>query len=289
MFQAEFAFLKLLESCRTDFLNRFFEWITMLGEETLAIILMVVLYFAVNKKLAQKIFFATLTSLAGNSSIKNLLKMPRPFFSGKVSCVRPETATGYSFPSGHTQSFATWSSALSIALKNRWLLILSILLTALVGFSRLFLGVHFPTDVIAGALLGFLCSYLCDRLHRHFPNKILLYTIPALLFFPFACYFMVCPDPLYEDFFKCYGMVLAFAPATYWEETYVSFEVPESFWKKFLRVIIALTVALIVKKGTSLIVFSGLRLIFVSSAISYGFLVFVELAFCPYLFKKLNI
>ena len=56
MFAFELAFLKWLEGLRTNFLNAFFEGVTMLGEETLIILLVVALWFAVDKKLAQQVF-----------------------------------------------------------------------------------------------------------------------------------------------------------------------------------------------------------------------------------------
>lgn len=101
MFVFELAFLKWLEGLRTSFLNALFEGVTMLGEETLIILLVVALWFAVDKKLAQQVFFVTATSLSVNGIIKNFAKVPRPFAKG-ISCVRLDTATGYSFPSGHT-------------------------------------------------------------------------------------------------------------------------------------------------------------------------------------------
>lgn len=101
MFSFELQFLKFLESLRTDFLDILFQGITILGEETLMILLVVTLWFAVNRREAQKVLFITAGSLCVNGIIKNLVKMPRPFTRG-ISCVRGDTATGYSFPSGHS-------------------------------------------------------------------------------------------------------------------------------------------------------------------------------------------
>lgn len=153
MFAFELEFLKWIESWRTDLLNTLFESITFLGEETLIILLVVALWFAVDKKLAQQVFFVTATSLSVNGIIKNFAKVPRPFTKG-VSCVRLDTATGYSFPSGHTQGFASWSSFFAIKLKKTWLSILVGVLITLVAASRLYLGAHYPSDVIVAVVLG---------------------------------------------------------------------------------------------------------------------------------------
>ena len=79
MFNFEIEILKWLEGLRTSFLNVLFESITLLGEETLIILLVVALWFAVDKKLAQQVFFVTATSLSVNGIIKNFAQVPRPF------------------------------------------------------------------------------------------------------------------------------------------------------------------------------------------------------------------
>ena len=111
MFAFELQFLKWLESIRTGFLTGLFEGITMLGEETLIILLVVALWFAVDSKLAQKVFFVTICSTGLNGVVKNIAQVPRPFDKGVVA-VRKETATGFSFPSGHTQNFSLCTIAL---------------------------------------------------------------------------------------------------------------------------------------------------------------------------------
>ena len=69
----EILFLKFLEAARTDFLNSFFEYVTMLGEETILVLVIAVIYFIFDKRLAQKILFITLSSLCTNSALKNII------------------------------------------------------------------------------------------------------------------------------------------------------------------------------------------------------------------------
>ena len=132
MFAFELQFLQWLETIRTGFLTVLFEGITILGEETLVILLVVALWFAVDSKLAQKVFFVTICSTGLNGIVKNLAKVPRPFDKG-VTPVRKETATGFSFPSGHTQSFSTWSTFFAVKFKKKWLTALVATLIALVA------------------------------------------------------------------------------------------------------------------------------------------------------------
>lgn len=106
--------------------------------------------------------------LVGNLFLKPLFARLRPFEVAGLSELLISSPTDYSFPSGHTMaSFACagvfWHYRRDF---GRWSVVL-LLLAALIGFSRLYLYVHFPTDVLCGALLGLvfaaLAAHLCDR------------------------------------------------------------------------------------------------------------------------------
>ena len=154
MLAKEIDFLKLLEGLRTGFLNTLFEMITILGEETLIILIVAIIYFAFSKKEAKRLFFIVVTSTAVNTIAKNLVRRPRPFANGEITAIRQETATGYSFPSGHTQNIATLGTYFSERIRKIWFIIVASVVVLLVGFSRMYLGVHYPSDVIVGLLLG---------------------------------------------------------------------------------------------------------------------------------------
>ncbi len=286
MFPGEIRLLQWLETLRTPLGNFFWETVTLIGEDTVFIVLLAILYFMFHKKLAYRICFLTVTSLGINGILKNLLKIPRPFLHGEISCVRPETATGYSFPSGHTQVFATWSTALGNTLNRPLITGAAILCGILVGFSRMYLGAHYLSDVLAALLLGIGISWLGTVLCNRVSNEKRLYLWVLALFTPFLICFLIMPDPLYEDFFKCYGLLAGFVPSAFLEERYVNLTYQVPLRKRILRVILGILVAVLGKAALSLIplpVSPALSLLL--ETIRYLLLVFMVFGIYPVFLK----
>lgn len=289
MLSLELNILRAIEGIRNGFLNGLFEFITMLGEETLLIVLMAVIYFMYDKSLAKRMFFITAISLSLNCIVKNFVKRPRPFTRG-ISCVREDTATGYSFPSGHTQTFATWSNGFAFYLKNKRLLITAFILSILVGFSRMYLGAHYPSDVVFGLILGLLFAYFGNLIYDKFQNKHLLYIFFLLILTPFTVIFMIKPDMLFEDFFKLYGMQAGFTFAVIFEEKFVNLNKNKSKSKNILRIVICVLLSFIIKEALKSLFFTEiLRLSLLLDALRYFILVFLIMGVCPWVFKKLKI
>lgn len=95
--------------------------------------------------------------LAGVMGLKELVARPRPFQLKDVYLLIPEPA-GFSFPSGHTM--VSFAAAFSVWLTHRKEGALTLIVAALIGFSRIYLYVHFLTDVLAGAVLGILFGWI---------------------------------------------------------------------------------------------------------------------------------
>ncbi len=286
----EIEILKILQSFRTEFLNTVFEYVTMLGEETLMILALAILYFAVNKKFAQKVFYVVVTSMSVNGIVKSIAKVPRPFSTGEITCVRKSTATGYSFPSGHTQTFSTSIMALGYAFKKVWFYIISILLIALVAFSRMYLGAHYLSDVVVGATLGIFLAISLSQLHDKFKDKRKLYLITIALLTPFAIYFVIDGDVQSKGFYKTYGMLIGLLVSDLFEGRFAPLQYNVSWFKKIIRIVLAIGLAFMMKEAIkALDVFDNIRISLILNAIRYFFVVFVPFGLFPLVIKKIKL
>ena len=111
-----------------------------------------------------------MATLLGNSLIKPLVQRTRPYDVVPDFALLVARETSFSFPSGHTITAFAAATAIAVTITTgsglRWLGWSAFALAVLIGFSRLYLYVHFPTDVLAGAVLGSGCGWCAARLAR---------------------------------------------------------------------------------------------------------------------------
>lgn len=142
---------------------------TKLGDSGLIwiIITLLCLYSDKYRKLGAAMTFALVIALLlGNELLKELISRPRPFTLNEISLLIPPPA-GFSFPSGHTMASFAASGAILFTHKKfgKW----AIILAMLISFSRMYLYVHFPTDVLCGVLFGLLFGYMgCVIIYKKF-------------------------------------------------------------------------------------------------------------------------
>jgi len=151
--------IRLIQSCANPPLTVFMRVITSLGSTGAYILLLPFIYWCVDEKKGLHLGIMVLVSVWVNFSLKWALDQPRPFFAGYDPSLGIISERLGGFPSGHAQNSLVMLTFISTrltpsGLTRKWAYIAAALVCLLVGFSRLYLGVHFPTDVIGGWLIG---------------------------------------------------------------------------------------------------------------------------------------
>ena len=133
-------------------LDSIFRAITFMGGEEFYLLLLPLLFWCVDFGLGARLAVLFLLSSYLNTDLKDLFQQPRPFDLNPS--VRLSPVEGYGLPSGHAQSaVVVWGSIAAWSRKG-WFWGIAMGLMVLIGFSRIYLGVHFPTDVFAGWVIG---------------------------------------------------------------------------------------------------------------------------------------
>lgn len=277
-----------------EFFDVFFMLITACGEELVLFIVLPIFYWAINKEVSHLVALAGFTSLTINGAIKDIAQVPRPIGYEGIRFVEIENFLvdtvhlkegSYSFPSGHSQIISVLMFSFASYYNKKKLWIASVVLVLLVMLSRLYLGVHWPLDVLIGGLLGLIIAVVTYIVFKkcNQENRIKLYLIVAT-----ACLLalVVARKP---DTFKAVGACFGFAVGALFENKLVNFD-PKAgkLWQKILRVILGLVIVGGLKLGLKPLFGLIADNVFLDF-IRYFILVFVAIALYPLLFKKIKL
>ena len=194
-------FLKLLENIRTGVGDFFFATVTHLGEEVFFLAVAILFYWCISKRQGYYILVTGVLGSVINQWLKIICRIPRPWiidpnFEPVGDAVAE--ATGYSFPSGHTQNIAGTWGCIGRYNKQRWVKILSVSLILLVAFSRMYLGVHTPLDVCTSLGIAAAIVFLMHFVFRteESVNKYMFWVMIGSVIFSvaFIVYVFLLPE-----------------------------------------------------------------------------------------------
>lgn len=130
-----------------------FKALTLMGNEMFYLVFFPLVYWCVDRRVGARLIILFLLSSSTNAVAKQLAGQPRPFeYDPTVQRLWP--AGGKGFPSGHTQSAVVIWGYLACQFRKTWFRVVGGSLIVLIPLSRVYLGVHFPTDLLGGYLLG---------------------------------------------------------------------------------------------------------------------------------------
>ncbi len=258
-------FLYLLEEIRMPVLNEFMLAITTLGEETTFLVIALILFWCVDKYWGYYTLSVGFVGTIANQFMKLWFRVPRPWVLDKNFTILEqarEAASGYSFPSGHTQSAVGTFGSIAYITKNKKIRTIAIVLAAMVAFSRMYIGVHTPLDVIVSVALALILIIVLkpvvfDNDHKGMPILLLAMFLLAI---GFLCFVKLYPFPAdmdphnYEsglqNAYTLLGSLIGLLIVYIVDKKWLNFSTSAVWWAQFLKVGIGLGLVLLVKTGT---------------------------------------
>ncbi len=292
------SFLWLLEGMRTPFLDRLMQLFTYFGQEIVIIAVICAFYWCVDKRFAWLLGFTYFTAGLCVQALKITFRIPRPWaLDPKFHAVESAlpAATGYSFPSGHTQGATCLFFPLALRSRRVWAKLLYVLAFVLVGFSRMYLGCHTPKDVLVSMGLSVLISCVLwhnqDLLLDRARHPAAAAAVLAVISFGVAGYALILNgsgaiDMEYAaDCCKSAGAGLGFAVGWYVERRYLDFATGQAgIWRRAARLAAGLAFTLLIKEAFP--VFFGTSIL--AKSAEYFILVLWVLVIYPCLFVRLQ-
>jgi undecaprenyl-diphosphatase len=244
------------------------EAVTMLGEQYFYIGLIAYIFWNISKRAGLSLSLAYLFSALTNAGIKLSVRSERPFeVLSFIEGKRIHTATGYSFPSGHTQGAAGFLTAAALILRKGWFTAAAVLIMLLVAVSRVYLGVHWPVDVLFGLVFGVLAGgavfILITRLfdRRRLFETVLLFLVIAIAAATTLLLILDAAGLLgslkISDVFKIAGTSVGAVGGYLLEEHFACFSTAGGTGKKIIRFLLGLAGTIAVLVGLKLMLPEG--------------------------------
>lgn len=297
--------LYALEKIRTPFWNGVMSAVTQLGGEVIFIVAAVVVFWCVSKWEGYYLMTIAFCGTVLNQFLKLICRVPRPWVRDPnftiVESARAE-ATGYSFPSGHTQNAIGLFGGMARWGGRRWVRLGLTALALIIAFSRMYLGVHTPADVgvslvLAAALV--LGLYPLMRRAQEKP-RYMGYVLAAMLVVSgaFVVFVETCGFPADTDAenlasgignaWKMLGAVAGITLAWLLDRRYIHFETQAVWWAQVIKVAVGMALLLAIKSGLKAPLLALLGHEGLAGGVRYFLLVLVAGAVWPLVFRPMS-
>lgn len=283
-------FLYFLEKLRVPGLNEFMLTITHLGEETAFLVLSLIFFWCVNKYHGYYLLGVGLFGSMANQFLKILCRIPRPWVRDPNFTVVGNAkieATGYSFPSGHSQTAVGTLGCIAATQKHRMLRGVCIALMILVPLSRLYLGVHTPADVLVGSVMALVLVFAFYPLMLGNGKKNIPWVFAGLLvlnvvYLLFLKWYPFGPDVDGENYLSAVkngntflGCLAGLLVVYVVDEKKLHFTTEAVWWAQIIKVVIGLGLVLLIKEGTRSVLEMILWDVMAARAVRYFLIVVV--------------
>jgi len=266
-----------------------FKSLTFLGNLEFFLVFMPLIYWCVDRRMGARLLVLFLMSAYANAIAKVVADQPRPFQYD--SRVKPLVHTGGGgLPSGHTQGTVVVWGYLASQIRSGKLLIIAGFLMIAIPISRLYLGVHFPTDLLGGYFLGALLLALYLRFALNVEAWLVargvIWQTAAAVILPILL-ILVSPQGSRYALSAC-GVLLGFLPGIALERRWIRFCSGGSFLKRSMRFVVGLIVLCGIWLGLR-IAFSGLEPVSLFRIVRYASVGLWGALGAPWLFVRLRL
>ena len=244
-----------IQSFSSGLLDTFFLAVTWLGNAEAYIVMLTLIYWCINRRWGIRLLVLMMLSSWTNEFVKSLLKLPRPDPTRVRQLVEEPT---YGLPSNHAQTTGVvlWGY-LAVKVRRGWFTALAVVMALLISFSRLYLGAHFPQDVLAGWLLGAIVLILWlryeDRLAARWAGLSTGGKLALSVLGPIALALLLPPDRAgqYPNAFGAVvgGILMGAGFGSLIEARWVSFRVEGSLGRRALRYLVGIALVGLVYAG----------------------------------------
>ena len=257
-------FLYLLQKIRVPGLNELMLAVTELGGELPFLISALIVFWCVDKRRGYYVLSVGFLGTLTNQFMKLWFRIPRPWVLDPNFTILEqarEAASGYSFPSGHTQNAVGTFGALVVTTKTKLVRYIALALAVLVPFSRMYVGVHTPADVLVAAVIA-VCFLLAlrpvvfDWDGKYIPILLIAMTVLAVAF---LCFVEFWPFPADIDLhnlesgiknaYTLAGSLTGLIIVYFVDEKYLRFDTKAVWWAQIVKVALGLLAVLAIKSG----------------------------------------
>lgn len=295
-------FLRFLEGLRTPFMDTVMSLITQLGDELFFMVIAITMFWCIDKKRGYYLLSVGFVGTVLNQFLKLVFRIPRPWVLDPnftiVESAR-EAATGYSFPSGHTQNAVGTFGGVARSTKKRLVQIVSIAILLLVSFSRMYLGVHTPKDVAVSFVIAIILLLVLYPVFEKMDEKpkmmYLMFGGMTVLGIAYLLFVTLYPFPADVDAenlasgtknaYTLLGATLGVLLAYHVDRTHTNFSTEAPLLGQVLKVVIGLALTLAVKAGAKPVLNLLLNGHQVANLIRYFLMVIVAGVLWPMTFK----